>query len=139
MQNQPLQRALLPKELTPKDVFLRRRDSLLRCGARKAPHFLPWEARNASHSEGCGPSSLAPAVLTQRALSASKKCFALRRIWSFEEGPRRAPPAKGLFEERQVSQRSCLRFEGDRRLSRFVLHMNALFFNKDGTVSSTFP
>ena len=42
---------------TPKDLLLLH--SLRRCGAR-----------NASHSEGCGPSSL-------------------RRIWSFEEGPRR--------------------------------------------------
>ena len=41
---------------TPKDLLLLH--SLRRCGAR-----------NASHSEGCGPSSL-------------------RRIWSFEEGPR---------------------------------------------------
>ena len=55
-------------ENTPKVVFPRRGDSLLRCGARKAPHFLPWEARNASHSEGFAP---------------SKK--GLRRVCSFEE------------------------------------------------------
>ena len=71
---------------TPKVAFLRRRDSLLRCGARKAPHFLPWEARNASHSEGCGPlkKGLAPAVRSEKSFAltsvGSKKCFALYDI-----------------------------------------------------------
>ena len=64
---------------TPKDSLLRRRGS-----------------------EGCGPSSLAPAVR-------SKKCFALRRMWSFFA--RRAPLEKSLAQRDLRCRRRDSSFE----------------------------